>query len=135
MFDWQAILWSALAGVGVATVIILLAQKVKSNILQGSENIMQGIGAIIEDTPFAQKYNQVMEIITDLVHGAEQLKQSGQIDSKEAKQKVKEAAKEVLEEMGIHINDHVLDMMIESAVFITNMIVKNNKKEPPKEAS
>ena len=135
MFDWQAILWSILAGAGVATVIILLAQKARSNVLQGSENVIQGISAIVEDTPFAQKYGYVMDIIADLVHGAEQLKKAGKIDSKQAKEQVKEATKEVLKRMNMEIDDRVLDLMIESAVFITNMIVKNDKKGPPKEAS
>jgi len=71
----------------------------------------------------------------DLVRGAEQLKKAGQIDSKEAKVKVKETAKEVLEEMGLQLNDHVLDLMIESAVFLVNRLFPKKSGDSETEKS
>jgi len=54
--DWAGLLLGIAVGIGVVVVIVWLSRRVKSNILAGAENVIEGLDTVLADTPFMQKY-------------------------------------------------------------------------------
>ncbi|MDI6601466.1 MAG: phage holin [Thermoanaerobacteraceae bacterium] len=70
------------------------------------------------------KMDTVMKIVKEVVYSIEQTLKD--VDGEVKKHEAMKLAKEILNSLKIEIDDKMLDMLIESAVFLMNNTLENN---------